>query len=204
MVIRHLQPAALGGLLRTVLKDGMRKPLAGHRALHCGLLGALACLVVQSLPLQAQSGGPDAVAETYGDWIVRCANDPVQPVTAALACEMSQELRQSDNGQRLIAVTLRRDNASGIGTLTIVAPFGLLLPAGLRISVDGGDLLDIGFRTCLPAGCVGIAEVDDATVGAMALGAELTVTMTAAATGELIAIPLLIQGFDDAWARLGL
>ncbi|MCC5975977.1 MAG: invasion associated locus B family protein [Rubellimicrobium sp.] len=150
----------------------------------------------------AQSAGPDALSETYGDWTVRCAPDPGQP-DAALSCEAIQELFQAESGQRLVAVTLRRDGVDGGGTITILAPFGLLLSDGLRLSDEGGgDLLVLGFRTCLPAGCFALAELDPATAGALGRAAGITLTMTAAGTGEPVIIPLLMNGLTDAWARL--
>jgi len=173
------------------------------RACRLLLLFVIMSLATLPVPVQAQSGGPDTVSETYGDWTVRCSPDTSRAeLPPALACETSQELWQSESGQRLIAITLRRSDDGTRGTLTILAPFGLLLAAGLQIAVQDEVLVEMGFRTCLPAGCIAIAELEDATVEAMAQASQITINMTAAATGEPVMVPLLTQGFAAAWARL--
>jgi invasion protein IalB len=45
--------------------------------------------------------------------------------------------------------------------LRVLAPMGVLLPAGLGLKIDEVDLGRVGFVRCLPNGCVAEVVMDD-------------------------------------------
>jgi len=161
-------------------------------------LGALS----QMVSSQTTVAAPSSLSETYGQWIVRCATPEVGEgaAPAVQLCEMAQDLYQRDSGQRILAISLQPGTGEG-ASLTLITPFGLLLSEGITIEVDEAVLLQTGFRTCLPAGCVAVAELDQANVDALAIGQNATVIMTSTNTQQL-SITVSLDGFTSAWNRL--
>lgn len=150
---------------------------------------------------QAAEPAPDSLTETYGDWIVHCVT-PASTDGAASGpqiCEMTQELRQKANNQRVLAVSVQpNENEADI---TIVGPFGLKLSAGIRLSVEESDVLAIGFHTCLPAGCVANSHLDSAALATLLESDSAKVSMVD--TGDnILEISISLNGFTAAFARL--
>lgn len=168
---------------------------------------AAALLLATCLPFAAaaQDEGPSALSETYRDWNVVCQVQQTAAVDGtALAqrvCEMTQQLTLTETGQRLIAAGIQRD-AAGTGAATFVAPFGLLLAAGLRIEVAGAEPQGMGFLTCLPDGCIARDLLGAETVAALRAGETAIIRMTAL-SGEDLTPALSLSGFTAAWNRLG-
>jgi invasion protein IalB len=173
--------------------------LVGRRV--AAALAAVTLAVIASNGLRAQETAaaalPDALQETYRDWLVRCEI----AADAARLCSMSQELTQMQSGQRVLSVALRR-GADGTAALTVIAPFGLRLADGVAIAVDGAALLAIPFRTCLPVGCVATTELDATTIDSLGAGTAAEVTLVSDG-GEALPLAVSLAGFANAWARLG-
>ena len=151
---------------------------------------------------QAQtSEGPSSLTETYGDWIVRCVTPQAAEGQAAPArvCEMTQELQQQESGQRVLAVALQ--TADEAASLTIVAPFGLLLDEGLKVTVDDAPVIEGRFRTCLPGGCLSVMALDQVGLDKLAAGNSATITMRDT-TEQDLALTVSLAGFTAAWNRL--
>ena len=151
---------------------------------------------------QAQAtDGPSSLTETYGDWIVRCVTPQAVEGQAAPArvCEMTQELRQRESNQRVLAVALQSTDAGA--SLTLVAPFGLLLDAGLKVAVDEAALTEGRFKTCLPGGCVSVIELAVNGLDKFAAGDTATVTLRDTSNQD-IALNVSLAGFTAAWNRL--
>jgi len=152
---------------------------------------------------QAQTAeAPTSLTETYKSWIVRCVTPTAIEGQAAPAriCEMVQELNQQKSGQRLLAMALQPTKAEGV-TLTFIAPFGLLLSAGLKVAVDGTAVAQGGFRTCLPRGCVSVINLENGTLDKFIAGDTATITMRDT-NGREISVTVSLSGFTAAWNRL--
>ena len=115
-------------------------------------------------------------------------------------CEMRQELRQAQSNQRVLTVALQPADDEG-ANITLVAPFGLLLSEGISISVADNDLLSVPFRTCLPGGCIGQAQVSQSVIAQLVAGDEARVSMVTNAEQPL-AVTVSLIGFTAAWNRL--
>ena len=172
-------------------------------------LAATALLMITALsgPLQAQEAaaeGPTSLTETYRDWVVRCVTQPALEGQAATAriCEMTQELRQQDSGQRVLALSvIQSADDADTASLTLVSPFGLLLSAGIQIEVTETRLLDMEFRTCLPAGCIALSVLTADQISALAAGDIATVVLTDT-NGQSLRLDVSLAGFTAAWNRI--
>ena len=149
-------------------------------------MAALAAILAAKLatPLAAQ---PDQLSETYRDWTVSCSSvvaadgEGVQRV-----CEMRQELRQQDSGQRVLSVALRRDETGG-AVMTLVVPFGLNVRGEVEITVGDQALPGIPFETCLPQGCIAGGPLSEAGIEALRRGesAQVALPMISETTFEV-------------------
>ena len=146
---------------------------------------------------------PSSLSETYGSWVVQCSTQVgSEEDKERTSCQMSQELTQRETGERVLLAALTLNDASADVAMTLVAPFGLLLPEGISLSVDGDMYTSIVFRTCLPrVGCLAKTDVSDNQRGLLTEGQTLSIGMVAE-TGQKIQANLSLEGFSSALARL--
>lgn len=169
-----------------------------------GLLPCIALLVLPASAL-AQQVMPSALNETYTGWQVTCATPAPAADAAADApapvrqCEMVQELTRSDNGQRVLALSLRVEGDGAAAT--IIAPLGLELAAGLSLTVGDEALLAVPFTTCVPAGCVAKASLTADQLASLAAAEKIGAEM-AGNDGQPLHLDLTAGDLMTAWARL--
>ena len=173
---------------------------------HGALVASIALMTVLFAPLQAQEAAteaPTSLTETYRDWVVRCTTPAAVEGQAApaRACEIAQELSQQDSGQRVMAIFMRKGAEPDTGALTVVAPFGLLLSAGVLIDVADTLLLELGFRTCVPAGCIALSDMTTEEITALTTGETATVVFTDT-SNQPLSLNVSLTGFAAAWNRL--
>jgi len=145
--------------------------------------------------------GPSSLSETYQSWTVRCATPKARKGQRAPArvCEMAQDLTRKRDGQRLLSIGLQPTKKGA--SLTIVAPFGLLLSAGITVTVEGGSPIHGDFRTCLPRGCVSVISLSRKSLDQFKSGKTAIITMRT--TGETdFKIKISLAGFSAAWKSL--
>ena len=165
------------------------------------LPAVLLCMAVAAVPgiaVSQQDGsgdGPDTLNEIYKEWAVRC----VALRDGGRLCEMFQERRQTETGRRVLAIALTRSEQGAV--LSVVGPFGTLLDEGIRILVDGKEVLPMRYRTCMPDGCVARSEIPAAAIETFAKGKEATVRVVAL-DGNPVEIKTSLSGFTAAWKRL--
>jgi invasion protein IalB len=166
--------------------------LASACTFGLGIVGSIGMAQVQT----TDETTPSSLMETYGDWIVRCMNTGEGQERI---CEMTQELRQQNTGQRVLVVSV---GATADGSdINIVAPFGLDLSKGLQISIADEVLSHMWFWTCLPAGCVAKGPLEASLLERLKNGDTATVHLTQTnAQGADLGISL--TGFTAAWNRL--
>lgn len=146
-----------------------------------------------------QAKVPDVTAETFQDWVVRC----VLGQDGTKLCEMTQELNDAKNGQRVLAIGIKPTAAAdGRADATIVAPLGLKLAPGISMKVDEAAPVNLPFDTCLPAGCIVRTQMDAAQISALSTAKTIAIDMTAP-DGTTLGVKLSPTGFADAWKRLG-
>lgn len=126
------------------------------------LIAACVVLAFASAEAFAQSEvGSGQVKAIHGAWKLKCAQ-----LAGAKQdkCALVQDLKLEDRPNMFLTVLIMRSFDSDKKILRIVAPLGVVLPAGLGLRIDGSDVGNVKFLKCWKFGC--LAEVID-TDGAL-------------------------------------
>ncbi|MEZ5731410.1 MAG: invasion associated locus B family protein [Paracoccaceae bacterium] len=95
--------------------------------------------------------GKPYVAETHGDWQLRCvrAEDGSDP------CQLYQLLKEA-NGNAIAEISLLAlpEGGDAVAGATIITPLETLLTQQVNIAVDGGQSKRYPFTFCTEIGCV--------------------------------------------------
>ena len=138
------------------------------------------------------------VRNTFGDWQLRCET----PAGAkAEQCALVQNVAAEDrpNVTLLVIVLKTADGKSRL--LRVVAPLGVLLPAGLGLKIDQADVGRAGFVRCLPNGCVAEVVMDDALLKQLSEG-KTAIFVVFKTPEEGIGIPVSLNGFGPGFDSL--
>ncbi|HVB89725.1 MAG TPA: invasion associated locus B family protein [Beijerinckiaceae bacterium] len=153
-------------------------------------------LAVLSLARAADAQG--IVKGKYGDWEMRCET----PLGAsAQQCALIQSVAAEDRPNvNLVVIALKTaDGKSRL--LRVIAPLGVLLPAGLGLKIDQINVGRARFVRCLPTGCIAEVVMDDKLI--QELGSGKTATFVIFETPEQgIGIPLALAGFKEGFGKL--
>ncbi len=174
-------------------RSAFSRSTAGLRA---GLLAAAVGLA--GLPATDAALAQGAVRGTYGDWQMRCETPPG---SAAEQCALVQNVAAEDRpNMTLLVIALRTaDNQSRL--LRVVAPLGVLLPAGLGLKIDDRDIGRAGFVRCINTGCIAEVVMDDALVAGLRAGTTATFIVFQTPE-EGIGIPVSLNGFGAGMEKL--
>lgn len=142
---------------------------------------------------------PTTLSETYEAWTVQCVNTG-EGIQSRRMCQMFQELIQPETRQRVLLFAITKGERGG-AKVTLVMPFGLLLPEGFRIEIAEHEVLRGTYRTCLPDGCVAEIDLPHATMNKLEAGDTARVLMTAN-TGQPVRTDISLNGFAAAYQRL--
>lgn len=155
---------------------------------------AAAALAAAVAPAAAQS----VVKSKHGDWEVRCETPPG---ASHQQCALIQSVTAADrpNVNLVVIVLKTADGKSRL--LRVIAPLGILLPAGLGLKVDNTDVGRAGFVRCLPSGCIAEVVMQKKLIHELSTGK--TATFIIFNTPEQgIGIPLALAGFKQGFAEL--
>ncbi len=159
-------------------------------------LPAAACILLMSAlsPASAQV----QVRGKFGDWEMRCETPPG---SAREQCAMIQSVAAEDKPNMNLVVIVLKTADGKSRLLRVIAPLGVLLPAGLGLNIDSGDKGRAGFVRCLPSGCVAEVVMDDKLLADLRVGK--TATFIVFETPEQgTGIPLALNGFADGFDKL--
>lgn len=156
-----------------------------------------------ALILAAMSGGGPALAQgvvrsAHGDWQMRCETPPG---ARAEQCALVQNVAADDrpNVTLLVIALKTADNQNRL--LRVVAPLGILLPAGLGLRIDDRDIGRAGFVRCLSTGCIAEVVMDDSLVDGLRKGQTATFIVFQTPE-EGIGIPVSLNGFGEGLEKL--
>jgi invasion protein IalB len=172
-------------------------------ALACVPLGALAQATAQpeALPLGEVPVGTTYVAETHGDWEIRCIRaEEGQPEP----CQLYQLLRDSEGGAVAeFNVFDVQDDGQIVAGATIVTPLETLLTPGIRLRVDEGNWAEYPFAFCQPVGCFARLGLTGDDLDALRRGTRATVALVPLpAPDQLVQIAASLSGFTAGFAAL--
>lgn len=175
------------------------RPLARRAA---RVLGARAPVARAAMSLLLASGlaagagsaaqAQGAVKQTFGDWQQRCE----KPAGATVEqCALVQNVAAADRPNVTLLVIIL-NTADGKGRLLrVLAPLGVLLPAGLGLKIDQSDVGRAGFVRCLPTGCVAEVVMDDNLVNRLKAG-KVGTFVVFQTPEEGIGVPVTLNGLD--------
>lgn len=139
---------------------------------------------------------PSALSETYRNWVVRCQTVEEQD----RRCWMVQTLQTGNGGNRILQVELAI--AEGATRLVFLTPLGIVLPAGVSLSVDGNALETLPFNTCVNAGCLAEIEPSAELLRQLRRGTTLTAAFRPNRGDSSVPLPVSLAGFSAALDRL--
>ncbi len=180
-------------------RDKMRLPVTyapvstGFATLRALGLG-MACL----LGLTGAALAQGQVKSTSGDWQMRCESPPgARTEQCALVQSVAAEDRPNIN---LVVIVLKTaDGKSRL--LRVLAPLGVLLPAGLGLKIDQVDVGRAGFVRCTNNGCVAEVMMDDDLIAKLRKGNAATFIVFQTPE-EGIGIPVSLKGFGPGFDSL--
>lgn len=164
------------------------------RRLRLILPAVVLALAGSAVPASAQG----AVKGKFGDWEMRCETPPG---ASREQCAIIQSVAAEDkpNVNLVVIVLKTADGKSRL--LRVIAPLGVLLPAGLGLKIDQTDVGRAGFVRCLPSGCIAEVVMEDKLIDQMSSGQSATFIIFNTPE-EGVGIPLVLTGFKDAYGRL--
>jgi invasion protein IalB len=134
----------------------------------------------------------------FGDWEMRCETPPG---ASREQCAIIQSVAAEDKPNMNLVVIVLKTADGKSRLLRVIAPLGVLLPAGLGLNIDGGDKGRAGFVRCLPSGCVAEVVMDDKLLDDLRAGK--TATFIVFETPEQgTGIPLTLTGFAEGFGKL--
>ncbi len=155
---------------------------------------ALGTLALPCGPAAAQ-GAPKG---KFGDWDMRCET----PAGASREqCAIIQSVAADDKPNVNLVVIVLKTTDGKSRLLRVIAPLGVLLPAGLGLKIDDTDVGRAGFVRCLPSGCVAEVVMEDKLIEQMSTGRTATFIIFNTPE-EGIGIPLTLAGFKDGFGKL--
>ena len=170
----------------------------GHR-LRRALPMALSLLLIAGptaafYPAAAQG----VVKGTHGNWQIRCDNPPG---SKGEQCALVQSVTAQDRPNVGLSIIVLKTADKKTQLLRVLAPLGVLLPAGLGLRIDGAEIGRAGFVRCLPNGCVAEVVLDDALIGKLRNGKQ-AVFIIFQTPEEGIGVPVSLEGFGPGYDAL--
>src|ERR1700719_3393693 len=161
--------------------DQMRYMMSADMLFRAGIFGAVVSLGLGSQtlaqvpksvapgppPAKLESPGsidaePNSTEASFGDWILRCQRLGNGAETQHL-CEVAQQIRAQDQQNPVAELAIGRLKKTDPLRLTVVLPVNVTFSSVPSFAADGKlpDSLDLGWRKCLPGGCIADALMKD-------------------------------------------
>lgn len=168
---------------------------ARSRRLAALVIPAIAAL---SLCALAPASAQVQVRGKFGDWEMRCETPPG---ASREQCAIIQSVAAEDKPNMNLVVIVLKTADGKSRLLRVIAPLGVLLPAGLGLNIDGGDKGRAGFVRCLPSGCVAEVVMDDKLLEDLRAG-KVATFIVFETPEQGTGIPLTLGGFSEGFAKL--
>ncbi len=139
----------------------------------------------------------EIVKEVFGDWEVRCSPNGADCFMYQLA------LDQQNNPVAEVSMIKLPDGNEAAAGVTMVTPLGTLLPAGVVLQIDEGEMRQYPFNWCSQVGCFARFGLTDQSVNAMKRGRAAKVTLVSfVAPDRPVTLELSLTGFTDGFNSL--
>jgi invasion protein IalB len=139
----------------------------------------------------------EIVRDTFGAWEIRCAPDGKECFMYQLA------LDERKNPVAEVSLLKLPEAAEAVAGVTVVAPLGTLLTAGVVVQVDGGERRQYPFAWCSQVGCFARFGLTQPSVDGMKRGKGGTITLVSiTAPQSPVTVDLSLTGFTAAYDSL--
>lgn len=158
------------------------------------------CAAAQQPPAKALAKNAPAAAAAAQPppWGSRCVTGARE---SALDCLVEQKLVVANTRQLLGAVTIRIPGDTKQPVLMIQTPFGLYLPGGVTVDVDGADAKKFELQTCDANGCYVGSPMPSDLLDRMQKGQKLNIVIQNLQK-QPITMPMALTGFAEAYQKV--
>jgi invasion protein IalB len=144
-------------------------------------------------PAEQQAAQPPAPG-----WISRCNS---LSRDAPLECAVEETAVLTKTGQLIVLVNIRVASDTRQPVALVQLPLGLNLPAGAKLQVDDGKVIDLQIQTCENRGCYANAPVSPELLAALKSGKQLKIAFQNL-NKEVITIPMPLADFAAAYEKI--
>ena len=139
-----------------------------------------------------------AVKARHGDWETRCETPPGASYEQC-AIVLSVVDQERPNLTMVVIVLNTADRKARL--MRVIAPLGVLLPAGVGLHVDDEDAGHLNFLQCLANGCIAQVALDEKLLERLKAGKTMTLGIfQTPEQGVGVLAPL--AGFKEAYEQL--
>jgi invasion protein IalB len=161
-------------------------------------LGLRLGLLLGAATLAAPASAQGVVKNSFGDWQMRCET----PAGAkSEQCALVQNVAAEDRPNVTLLVIMLKTADAKSRLLRVVAPLGVLLPAGLGLKIDQTDVGRAGFVRCLTTGCVAEVVMEDNLLNQLK-GGKTATFIVFQTPEEGVGIPVSLEGFGPGFDAL--
>ena len=184
----------IGGLGNDAFIKALR--LNGGRTFF-RILSGLALLAVSVLAAGAAEA-QGVIKDRHGDWETRCETPPGASYEQC-AIVLSVVDQERPNLTLVVIVLNSADRKARL--MRVIAPLGVLLPAGVGLRIDDQDMGRLNFLQCLANGCIAQLAIDDKLLDKLKTGK--TATLGIFQTPEQgVGVLAPLAGFKEAYEQL--
>ncbi len=144
------------------------------------------------------AGAQGVVKNTFGDWQVRCETPPG---AKSEQCALVQNVMAEDRPNLTLLVIALKTADGKSRLLRMVAPLGILIPAGIGLRIDQADIGRAGYVRCLTTGCIAEAVLDDTLLNQLK-GGQTATFIVFQTPEEGVGVPVSLNGFGAGFDGL--
>jgi len=160
-----------------------------------------AVMATLAAALTAAAGAATAqgvVRNTFGDWQMRCETPPGAKNEQ---CALVQNVMAEDRPNLTLLVIALKTADGKSRLLRMVAPLGILIPAGIGLRIDQADIGRAGYVRCLTTGCIAEAVLDDTLLNQLK-GGQTATFIVFQTPEEGVGVPVSLNGFGAGFDGL--
>jgi invasion protein IalB len=131
-------------------------------------------------------------------WAARCTSPSRD---APLECAIEETAVLTKTGQLIVLVNVRVPSDTHTPVALVQLPLGLNLPAGAKLQVDDGKVIDMPIQTCENRGCYANATVTPELLAALKSGKQLKVSFQNLGK-ETLTVPMPLTDFAAAYDKI--
>jgi len=144
------------------------------------------------------AGAQGVVKNTFGDWQMRCETPPG---AKSEQCALVQNVMAEDRPNLTLLVIALKTADGKSRLLRMVAPLGILIPAGIGLRIDQADIGRAGYVRCLTTGCIAEAVLDDTLLNQLK-GGQTATYIVFQTPEEGVGVPVSLNGFGAGFDGL--